>query len=405
MTPEDRLTQHLKSFQKPPREAFKQQLREQLAQIEREQDEFYRSNHTHIQEKRDMTTIPFPQEFYPPDARGSSRLASILLNGMIAVLMAAFVFMLAVNSPLIKDNNFFGMFQDEEEYQKDRVELYINQAWNTGDTEILNELLSEDHTTTTTIFGTVEGADGVAGLIESYRTALPDFTYRIDHIDSFDNGQVWLHGTISGTHTGTFTLPDGTEIPPSGNRVTISSVIEFTFTDGKISAIHQIDNTQDLMEQLGGGQPVEEVANEVRNTRNMLLRTWWIYGELPENVTLKELQDSHGSFIEHYRHGPQTLRPGIPTALGSPIGVYLIDDGFTLHRVTATGDFVVAEYEFRSLYQGSNTTVGGVIPPKDELIPTNEIYIGRLENGKIVETWHYADDPLDAPCDYGFGEC
>jgi predicted ester cyclase len=65
-------------------------------------------------------------------------------------------------------------------------------------------------------------------------------------------GSEAIHEAVfAGTHTETFHLPDGQDIPPTGKRVAIPYTLGLTYREGKWSSFRLIFDQAELMTQLG----------------------------------------------------------------------------------------------------------------------------------------------------------
>jgi steroid delta-isomerase-like uncharacterized protein len=124
------------------------------------------------------------------------------------------------------------------------VELY-----NEGELEACMELYAEDavqfmHD------GTFEGLSEIHERLARDLTAFPDAKYTVARFveqgDSF--ADEW---TFTGTNTGPFRLPDGTEVPPTGRRVEIRGMELVQVRDGKIVVDNLYYDFMAALAQLG----------------------------------------------------------------------------------------------------------------------------------------------------------
>lgn len=91
----------------------------------------------------------------------------------------------------------------------------------------------------------VRGAAGLAGMVESYRSALPDLELTIDH--QFAAGDyVASRFTIRGTHDG-----DLIGVPASGRPVEFTGVTISRCQDGRIAEEWELTDTVGLLGQVG----------------------------------------------------------------------------------------------------------------------------------------------------------
>jgi steroid delta-isomerase-like uncharacterized protein len=116
-------------------------------------------------------------------------------------------------------------------YHKSLLERYV-ERYNAGDLDTVMDLYAEDAIQTMPD-GTFEGRSVIRARLARDLTACPDAAYTvesfIEHGDTF--ADEW---TFTGTHTGPFRLPDGTEIPPTGKRVEVKGMELVQVRDGKI---------------------------------------------------------------------------------------------------------------------------------------------------------------------------
>jgi steroid delta-isomerase-like uncharacterized protein len=68
--------------------------------------------------------------------------------------------------------------------------------------------------------GRLDGREQVRPFLEAFADALPDAAYRIHAVFEGDDGAVF-EGVYEGTHTGPLRTPDGSAVPPSGQRVSL----------------------------------------------------------------------------------------------------------------------------------------------------------------------------------------
>ena len=107
------------------------------------------------------------------------------------------------------------------------VELY-----NAGDLDSCMDLYAE-HAVQTMPDGTFEGRRAIRERLARELTAFPDATYTVASF--LAQGDVFAdEWTLTGTHTGPFLLPDGTEMPPTGRRVEVRGMELVRVRDGKI---------------------------------------------------------------------------------------------------------------------------------------------------------------------------
>ena len=124
------------------------------------------------------------------------------------------------------------------------------EALNRRDFDAFDALFADDVT--------FEAVGGVAGSgIDSVKlfdaiwpTAFSDFTIEgIFHVG--DGDRVVCHNRATGTHDGPLLLPDGSEVPATGNTISAPYFAAFEVHDGMIVSEHIYFDRMLLSEQLG----------------------------------------------------------------------------------------------------------------------------------------------------------
>ncbi len=124
------------------------------------------------------------------------------------------------------------------------VRQLIDEVFNQGKLDVIPELVHPDY-----VYRSpgeqIDGADGLAALIGSYRGAFPDLHVHIDEMIATEDTTVTLV-TLTGTHQG-----DLLGNPPTGRRVRIHGMIRSRFEDGRIRDEWELLDMLGLFEQLG----------------------------------------------------------------------------------------------------------------------------------------------------------
>jgi steroid delta-isomerase-like uncharacterized protein len=111
------------------------------------------------------------------------------------------------------------------------LERYV-ELYNAGDLDSCMELYAED-AVQRMHDGVFEGLDAIRDRLARDLTAFPDAKYIVESFvedgDSF--ADEW---SFTGTNTGLFRLPDGTEVPATGRPVEIKGMELVEVRDGKI---------------------------------------------------------------------------------------------------------------------------------------------------------------------------
>ena len=119
---------------------------------------------------------------------------------------------------------------------RDLAELGF-QLYNAGDVEGFVNLYAEDATVVTP-FGTLEGRAAIHEWWSRDKAAWPDRAITLDVL--VEQGDTLAdEWTVVGTHTGPLTMPDGTELPPTGKRIELKGMELVQLRDGKI-VVHRM---------------------------------------------------------------------------------------------------------------------------------------------------------------------
>jgi steroid delta-isomerase-like uncharacterized protein len=117
------------------------------------------------------------------------------------------------------------------EANKELLDRYV-ELYNAGDLEACMELYAED-AVQRMHDGIFEGQDAIRDRLARDLDAFADATYVVDSFVE-DRDKFADEWTFTGTNTGPFRLPDGTEVPATGKRVEIKGMELVELRDGKI---------------------------------------------------------------------------------------------------------------------------------------------------------------------------
>jgi steroid delta-isomerase-like uncharacterized protein len=124
---------------------------------------------------------------------------------------------------------------------------YIQQVFNEGRVDLLNELLAPSYVFHEAPPGTLPGAGGIKQVVSMFRAAFPDLEITID--DQIAEGdQVCSRATTCGTHQGEIF-----GIPATGKVVTMTGMTIVRIVDGRITDSWVKNDVMGLMNQLGAG--------------------------------------------------------------------------------------------------------------------------------------------------------
>ncbi len=128
------------------------------------------------------------------------------------------------------------------------LERYV-ELYNAGDLDACMELYADDAVQAMPD-GIFEGRSAIHERLARELDACPDAVYTVasfvEQDDSFAD-----EFTFVGTNTGPFTLPDGTQLPPTGRRVEIRGMELVRVRDGKIVVDNLYYDTTAILVQLG----------------------------------------------------------------------------------------------------------------------------------------------------------
>lgn len=116
-----------------------------------------------------------------------------------------------------------------DEQTKQVTRRYVEEAWNEGNVDGMDEILTAHQLYHDPTFDGAEELEEFKGFIRGYREAFPDLHYEVEeYIAEGDKAAFW--GRVTGTHEGTFL---GAE--PTGNEIDIMGIGVVRVEDGKIA--------------------------------------------------------------------------------------------------------------------------------------------------------------------------
>ena len=134
------------------------------------------------------------------------------------------------------------------EANRNLLDQYV-ELYNAGDLDACMELYADD-AVQLMADGLFTGRGDIEQRLARDLTAFPDATYTVTSFveqgDSF--ADEW---TFTGTNTGPFTLPDGSQVPPTGKRVEIKGMELVQVRDGKIVVDNLYWDAMAALAQLG----------------------------------------------------------------------------------------------------------------------------------------------------------
>jgi steroid delta-isomerase-like uncharacterized protein len=99
-------------------------------------------------------------------------------------------------------------------------------------------------------FGRFEGREAILAYLEEGDKPFSDHRTETSRIVE-EGDTVVVEWTWRATHTGPFTMPDGTEIPATGKTVELPAVSVITVRDGMVASERDYFDGADFMRQLG----------------------------------------------------------------------------------------------------------------------------------------------------------
>jgi steroid delta-isomerase-like uncharacterized protein len=147
---------------------------------------------------------------------------------------------------------------NKEQYMNPNLELvteqnkavyrrFIQEVFNEGRVDMLEQLLSPSYIYQDAPPGTPPNADGIRQVVTNARTAFPDLKVAI--VDMVGEGdKVCARLTTRGTHKGVFF-----DIPPTGKTISMKGMTMIHLVDGRMVTSWVLNDVMGLMNQLGAG--------------------------------------------------------------------------------------------------------------------------------------------------------
>jgi steroid delta-isomerase-like uncharacterized protein len=134
------------------------------------------------------------------------------------------------------------------ELNKETYRHFINEIFNSGRFEKLNEFLTADYFFQDAPPGTAPGRDGIRQTVTMFRSAFPDLKVSIDEQIAEDD-KVCSLATTTGTHTGGPIFG----IQATGKRVTMKGMTLVRIANGRVAESWVKNDVLGLITQLGAG--------------------------------------------------------------------------------------------------------------------------------------------------------
>ena len=131
------------------------------------------------------------------------------------------------------------------EENKALVRRIVDEAWNRGKLEVIDEAFAPDYQEHNPRPGQEPGIAGYKGGVLMMRAAFPDLTLDVHDVIAEDDRIALLY-TLRGTHGG-----DLMGIPASGQRVSSEGMVFARFRDGKVIERWGVQDMLTLLQQIG----------------------------------------------------------------------------------------------------------------------------------------------------------
>src|SRR5438552_5739601 len=130
------------------------------------------------------------------------------------------------------------------EQNKDVVRRFLEEVWNAGNLDVVDELIAPDYVNHTDP-GQPPGPEGVKPLVTQFRSAFPDVHNAIEDVVA-EEDRVAVRVTIRGTHKGELF-----GIPPTGKHATITGMAFYRVANGQLAEHWVVRDHLGLLQQVG----------------------------------------------------------------------------------------------------------------------------------------------------------
>ena len=133
--------------------------------------------------------------------------------------------------------------------ENEQLALTVIEAINTRDLSRWAQMLADDYTAEYPGVPVLNKAQSFA-YNQRFVTAFPDLHFDVHSVVA-QGDQVFIHWTVSGTHTERLATVTGRTIPPTRRRATVPGVMLLKVREGKILRGHMFWDQLSLLDQLG----------------------------------------------------------------------------------------------------------------------------------------------------------
>ncbi|MEP7290303.1 MAG: ester cyclase, partial [Chloroflexota bacterium] len=229
------------------------------------------------------------------------------------------------------------------------------------------------------------GPEGPRDMVKAWHAAMPDGRMTID--DVITEGDLsTIRMTWRGTHTGAFG-----DIPPSGNKIEVTSIGIDRVVNGKITEGWGELNMLGMMQQMGAipgpqaGKPASPEEERVNRNREVIHRFYSAVNTKQREVFYEIV---HPNFVNHGGASGDTVGPTALIDSFNPFYEAMSDWHVSEDYVVAQGDRVAS----RGTNTGTHTGSFMGFPPTGKKLSWTGIIIYRLdEDGKVIERWQDFD--------------
>jgi predicted SnoaL-like aldol condensation-catalyzing enzyme len=323
--------------------------------------------------KPDHRIIAWPQ-------RRPLRLTGRALMPLAAAVASALLFVLLLLPALFGPSTPHGpdsVWLRPDQRNERVFRRYIDEVWNAGRVETLDDLLTSDCVRHTPGLPDITGADGIAQVVGDFREAYPDALLSLEML-SAGSERVEARVKVTVTVADPIVLPDRIVLAPTNDQNTYDLQIEARFVEeGDTTRIAEIWTQPDGVglwlqmaaladettpaavkdEHIGAAFRLDQVLDETE----------------PDATNLTSLVDPALTLHERTRDGFAVERPYADLAAE---GWYRPPDAIRVERTTSKGDLVAVQLLVREDTSGA--------PHWAE-----QITIYRFEQGRIAELWRF----------------
>ena len=131
------------------------------------------------------------------------------------------------------------------EENKASIRRYVEEAWNKGSVDIIDELMATHYARHMAISAPPLTREGQKQRILGFRRAFPDLRLTIEDMVA-EGEKVSFRLTLRGTHQGEFMC-----VPPTGKQIVVGAVDVARFEDGKVAEQWGQTDMLGLLQQIG----------------------------------------------------------------------------------------------------------------------------------------------------------